>query len=642
MTPSHGRRLPITAKGKENIGDLMQSKDRLRYHAERPFKTYNAHAQGGRLPFNYFRKGLRDILEDLELQLPAEEQVRMLFDKFKGSNQGVNQEEFEALIFRLLCFMRTTQEVAATPKSSKSGEARDRYWRQEFLKKNTQRFADVYDTEKELGKGSFGTVYLVRHRLQKKADNQIIRVCKVISKETAHKAGTPPDKVREEFAVLKKLDHPNVLRVFEDFEDESNFYLIMEPCHGGNLQDLVKRLPAHLTQDPRTYERWVVKVMQHTLSAIAYCHAKGVVHKDLKPENVMMSTPPNTPVEDIHVVVVDWGLAEVFMNPNDRSNVVSGTPPFMAPEVWAGNASKSCDIWSCGVIVFFLLSGRLPYIAYRLEDFPKVLQQTPDWSVMDGATAEGKYFCSRLLQRKETNRPTARECLRDRWFTMMGFADGDRSPRALPSGFDVQDLMSYGQRTTFEKFIARLIATQLDASEQRHVNEAFRTFDSDGDGCLSREELSRGLQSIGASAQKAQQLVAELDVGKTGKISYTEFLAGCVNVKGKPAGEQDRLLWIAWQQFSPDEMGRVKKAAVMDALASRGLTVADMPEEFLLDMGGASGHIMFEDFKVLLGMEQEDRTPRGLAAMKDMVMEANMRLKDTLGAKLLKKFMHKT
>ncbi|CAE8694230.1 unnamed protein product, partial [Polarella glacialis] len=121
----------------------------------------------------------------------------------------------------------------------------------------------------------------------------------------------------------------------------------------------------------------------------------------------------------------------------------------------------------------------------------------------------------------------------------------------------------------------------MDASSQKSVNEAFRAFDTDGDGHLSREELRQGLLQFGASPERVDEVVNELDVGKTGQVSYTEFLAGIINLRGKQPEEQDRLLAIAWEQFRPDASGTVKVSAIQDALATRGMTVADMPEGFL-------------------------------------------------------------
>lgn len=417
---SPGSRLNFTAKAHGDLVELMRSKDKLRHYAERPFKARSLPA-GSRLGYPEFRQALKQLLQELHISVPVDSQMQALFDKHRGSSEGVGSEEFEALLFRLLCFLRASEEVRVSPSNEirASSEERDKRWRQEFLQKNPRRFSDVYENQKQLGKGSFGTVFLVTHRTQVDRHNsKRVRVCKMISKTRAREAKTPESKVREEFAVLKHLDDPHVLRIFEDFEDDSNFYLVMEQCRGGDLGEFVKHLEP---MDAISYEFWVAKVMQHTLSAIAYCHSKAVIHKDLKPENVMLSTSKATPVEEMHVVVVDFGLSEVFSHPSDRSDVVSGTPPYMAPEVWQGNFSKGCDIWSAGCMLFFLLSGRLPFVAPTVKEFPKALQLEPEWAAMGGATLEAQQICRHMLQKMEHQRPTAQSCLRDKWFVRWAF-----------------------------------------------------------------------------------------------------------------------------------------------------------------------------------------------------------------------------
>jgi len=601
---SDGKRLAITPKGHNDMVELMQSKDKLRYYAERPFRRKGN--LEGRLNYREFTEAFDEVLEEIELSKPSDVQMQQLFDKHRAGTEGVKMEDFESLMFRFLCFIRATQEVDVTPtRRSNTGEERDKQWRQEFIRTKTARFDDVYVRDKQLGKGSFGVVFSVAPKLHKKGTKRFVRVCKIISKEMAKRAGTSEVKVREEFAVLKRLDHPHVLRIFEDFEDETNFYLVMESCVGGDLGAYLRNLG---DIDAVSYERWVAKVMQHTLSAIAYCHGKSIIHKDLKPENVMLSTTRDTPVQDMHVVVVDFGLAEMFQSPTDRSNIVSGTPPYMAPEVWAGNAGKSCDIWSCGVIMFFLLSGRLPFHGRRIEEFPQLVRREPDWALMGGATPEAQRFCKRMLQKMEHQRPSARDSLKDLWFEAQGCnAAGDQhvSPSRAVNHSMIRNLTTLGERTNFEKFIARLVATQLDASQQKKVNDAFRAFDADGDGLLSREELKQGLASLGVSGADLEQVVNELDVGNNGAVSYTEFLAGMTNVRAKSPEEREALLWIAWQQFNPDERGRVRTTALEDALAARGFTVADVPPEFLEELSrDSTGYVDFAAFERLLGQDK--------------------------------------
>merc|ERR1712129_559096 len=282
-------------------------------------------------------------------------------------------------------------------------------------------------------------------------ENRRIRVCKIISKSTAEKVGTSMEKVREEFAVLKKLDHPHVVRIFGDFEDDSRFYLLMEQCKGGDLQEAVKK-PG--TSDAGVWEQWVAQVIFQALSAIAYCHGKGVIHKDLKPENVMLSRLDWNHLEDTHTVVVDFGLAEMFSSSTDRSKEIAGTPPFMAPEVWAGNFSKKCDIWSSGVILFFMLSGQYPFIASRIEDFPKAVAKEPKWEVIGGASPEVQQICRRMLCKSEAGRPLAQELLGDQWFTSRGL--GTESIPNLHADH-YRRLMEAPKRSHFEKFVCRLV-----------------------------------------------------------------------------------------------------------------------------------------------------------------------------------------
>merc|ERR1712187_489878 len=105
--------------------------------------------------------------------------------------------------------------------------------------------------------------------------------------------------------------------------------------------------------------------------------------------------------------------------------------------------------------------------------------------------------------------------------------------------------MKVDDRSNFEKFITRLVATQLDAGQQQRVNEAFKAFDRDGDGMLSVAELVKGLELLGAKPEKARQVAKELDAGHTGRISYTEFLAGIMDIRSKTPKEQDALLMVA-------------------------------------------------------------------------------------------------
>merc|ERR1719454_603865 len=100
-----------------------------------------------------------------------------------------------------------------------------------------------------------------------------------------------------------------------------------------------------------------------------------------------MANEKEAKLHETHAVVVDFGLAEVFKCSTERLREVAGTPPFMAPEVWRGRFNRSCDIWSCGCILFFMLSGQLPFMARRIEEWYAATQVQPQWSCISGASS---------------------------------------------------------------------------------------------------------------------------------------------------------------------------------------------------------------------------------------------------------------
>jgi len=593
---SQGSRLGLSSKGRQDIAELMQSKDKLRQVAERPFRRAQPRPLT-HLDFPSFQHALVEVCMDFKMSVPAEKQIAQLYEKHRRDSAGVGKEEFESMLFRMLSFLLASGEVSnVAPVSQAQGEERDKRWREEFLKRNPRRFSDVYELGRKLGEGSFGAAYMATHRTELSGPSRRVRVCKIIEKKMADEVGTSHQRVREEFAVLKRLDHPHVVRIFEDFEDDRSFYLLMEQCKGGDLQDAVKS-PA--TRDAAQWEHWAAKVIHQTLSALAYCHGKGIIHKDLKPENVMMSTKE---FQDVHVIIVDFGLAEMFSS-TQRAKEIAGTPPFMAPEVWTGRFGNKCDIWGIGCILFYILSGTLPFMARKVEEFPKVVAKEPNWQVIGGASAEAQHICWRMLCKAEAVRPSAQEVLDDQWFWVHGLGNNWAPPRIDQKHY--RGLMQVKGRSNFEKFVSRLVATQLDAGQQKRVNEAFLAFDKDKDGTLSRDELRRGLLMLGARPEEAEQVANELDVSKTGRISYTEFLAGVMDLRSRSPKERDRFLWLAWQQFSPDERGLVKTSAVQDALAARGMTVAELPSAFLRQLRrGSAGELSFQDFKSLFEADE--------------------------------------
>lgn len=152
-----------------------------------------------------------------------------------------------------------------------------------------------------------------------------------------------------ELECLQKLDHPNIIKFFEVFEDKMYFYLCMEYCSGGEL--LLK-----IVDGKTLSEKEAAIIMKKLLSAINHMHSTGVVHRDIKPENILLSDKS----PDAELKLVDFGLSKKFSK-NEILQTMVGTPLYVSPEVLTGSYDKACDLWSAGVILYILLVGYHPF-----------------------------------------------------------------------------------------------------------------------------------------------------------------------------------------------------------------------------------------------------------------------------------------
>merc|ERR1719454_2460842 len=192
-----------------------------------------------------------------------------------------------------------------------------------FIIDNNGKLHEFYDLDKKkLGEGSYGTVC--------KATNKSTgapRAVKSISKDQMKNI----ERFKQEIAIMKMMDHPNIIKLYESFEDKKNIYLVMELCIGGELFDRIIDA-GHFT------EQQAALTMQHMFRAIYYMHESHICHRDLKPENFLFTT--KDPIEKCSLKIIDFGLACKF----EKDQVLTtkaGTPYYVAPQVLAGKYDQA-------------------------------------------------------------------------------------------------------------------------------------------------------------------------------------------------------------------------------------------------------------------------------------------------------------
>jgi calcium-dependent protein kinase len=183
----------------------------------------------------------------------------------------------------------------------------------DFVLEKNGRFRDYYQVGPVIGAGSFGEV---RKCINK--GTKAVRAVKIISKENLQ--GNQKVRFFYEMEIMKKLDHPNILRIYEVFQDVKRYYLITELCTGGELFDEIAKKSVFSEKDAAI-------IIEQVLEAIAYCHSKQIVHRDLKPENILIDSSYKS-----NIKVIDFGTSQK-MNTKYKMNQAFGTSYYIAPEV---------------------------------------------------------------------------------------------------------------------------------------------------------------------------------------------------------------------------------------------------------------------------------------------------------------------
>ena len=207
--------------------------------------------------------------------------------------------------------------------------------------------------------------------------------------------------LKRELEILKEVNHPNIIRLIEIHEEKKWIHIIMELCTGGSLFD---RIAANTQEDKGPFpEKDAAKLVRDMLSAIAYCHdVKHIVHRDLKPENFLYLTPS----EDSPIKIIDFGLSRHDTALGIMTTKV-GTPYYVSPEVLNCEYTKSCDIWSIGVLAYVILCGYPPFEGFsEKEIFDRIRIgrfefPSPEW---DDISEDAKDFIKSILKKNPKER----------------------------------------------------------------------------------------------------------------------------------------------------------------------------------------------------------------------------------------------
>ena len=467
--------------------------------------------------------------------------------------------------------------------------------KESFVTINKGDITQFYEVIKKIGEGSYGKIYRVKNK-----QSGDIRAMKQIMKSKI------PDieKFQNEIKILSMVDHPNIVRLFEVIEDDKYFNLFQELCTGG---ELLKKM-----QTTQLKEKEIAKIFNQIMSAVAYCHEKGIVHRDLKLENILFaSESPDSPVK-----IIDFGFSVLLgknemgkNNENDlkkygfkRMKSKVGTLYYISPEIIKGNYDEKCDIWACGVILYILLCGYPPFNGSSDKEVYNIITQVkydfnqPMWK---NVSKYAKELIKNMLTLAK-NRYTAKQVLSSKWLEIK-LKDSDEDVYYL----DYKHISRYKHYNKFKQAVLTFIASRLNSEESKKIRNIFYNIDEDKKGFITLEDFVKyiinecNMEDLVDNEKELKNAFQSVDIDHNNKIDYTEFLAA--NLDEKIFLKEEKLK-EAFRTFDINDTGAIKKEDIIKVLKLENLEDKNSIANSIIEENDydKDGKINFNDFMMIM------------------------------------------
>eukprot|EP01054_Gregarina_sp_Poly1_P004674 Gregarina_sp_Poly_1__4673@NODE_2498_length_2057_cov_137_763317_g1587_i0_p1_GENE_NODE_2498_length_2057_cov_137_763317_g1587_i0NODE_2498_length_2057_cov_137_763317_g1587_i0_p1_ORF_typecomplete_len552_score90_59Pkinase/PF00069_25/1_9e70Pkinase_Tyr/PF07714_17/5_2e41EFhand_7/PF13499_6/1_6e10EFhand_7/PF13499_6/0_0022Kinaselike/PF14531_6/1_5e12EFhand_6/PF13405_6/0_0014EFhand_6/PF13405_6/1_5e02EFhand_6/PF13405_6/0_00021EFhand_11/PF08976_11/2_4e07EFhand_11/PF08976_11/0_83Kdo/PF06293_14/5_3e10EFhand_8/PF1 len=372
-------------------------------------------------------------------------------------------------------------------------------------------FHKYHLTDDILGTGISGAV---RVAVEKSTGRQFAIKTLNLENITAKKAAM----LHNEVDIYLKLDHPNIAKLVEVYEDDKRIFLVMELCTGRELYD-------RLAAKKRYHEADTARVTQQMLEAINYCHKHRICHRDLKLENWVYASE----AEDAPLKLIDFGFSRIF-NPVIPMTAMHGTVYYVSPEVMDGCYREKCDIWSIGVIVYMLLSGTPPFngsVDYQILVKIRNANYNFDGAVWSTISDCAKDFIRSLLVRDPNERPSAEEALKHKWLQQSGEIENHEIDVGV-----LRAMRAFALGNAMKRAALGLVAFSFSNDEVQDLYKEFKKLDKDRTGAIRLDQLVKALtQHLNMSDKEAIKVFEKIDQTGNREVQYTEFLAATLHAK---------------------------------------------------------------------------------------------------------------
>jgi len=404
--------------------------------------------------------------------------------------------------------------------------------------------------------------------------------------------------LREEVEFMKRFDHPNIVKLYETFEDKSHLYLIMEFCEGGEVLEKLQSMGGQGGMS----EIEVGYVMRQVFRAVHYLHLQNTAHRDLKMENMLL-VRKGVGCHETPVKIIDFGLAK-RVPPNGLTEQ-KGTKWYLAPELLAGDHyGVEVDIWACGIIMFMLLSSMPPF--YKREDphddeaTYEAIQKQPlrfpstKWKKRSNGC---QALIKQLLNRDTKRRLTAAQAIKDKWLNEIAPA-----PFKHPlTSKEVENLTAFFHQKRLTQATYELIVLRIAERKIKPWKDLFLTVDKEGTGAVDHDSLKIAMIDAGLQNTPAGTELLSLMNQRGRALNYTEFLAASIDTTELINPDYLKAAFRVFDRNMDGDLDaeELKVIFPVESLSGQGIE----------SVGLVNGRLSFKDYCSLNGLDGDPGVP---------------------------------
>lgn len=457
----------------------------------------------------------------------------------------------------------------------------------EFIKPTRSRedIKKIYKFEKKLlGEGAFGKV----SKAFLKRDKSRLFAIKTMKKNSQY---IDLSIFLKEVELLKIFDHPHIIKFHEVYEDSRSFYLVIEYCEGGDLQQ-------RLDEEKKILESDVKKYLWQMLMSIYYIQCKKICHRDLKPENFMFKEDGGTQLK-----LIDFGLSQSFFQ-KKKMRTIAGSPCYVAPQVLDQNYTEKCDVWSLGIIFYQLVTGELPfYSETNKEVYQLVYEGNYDLELFrdQGVSEECVDLLTKMIVIDEEKRLSIKEVIDHPWFN-----ETINRVRLLGEKYltvhHLKNLMQFSVSTFFQReMIGMMVQAFRDEEQIEKIKRIFMSINSDFSGQIKKKEIMVLFKrfNLTYSEDYIEEIIDTLYIKEKGVITFLEFEAALI---GKPFYTDESRVQTFFNYFDIDKNGYIEKQEIVNCFRRFGRDMLDEGVDMMIEEvdENSDGLISFEEFKMLM------------------------------------------